>query len=61
MMPNSNNLHAAMASVRNDELARAASRHHELDRDRPQSVPLRSPGRVRRSLARLSLAPLRQA
>ena len=61
MMPNSYNLHAAMASVRDDENARAAARHHELDRHHRQSVPLRSPGRVRRSLARLSLAPLRQA
>ncbi|MEA2448369.1 MAG: hypothetical protein QOG63_301 [Thermoleophilaceae bacterium] len=61
MMPNSHHLHAAMASVRDDENMRAALRHHELDRHRQRSVPLRAAGRVRRSLARLSLAPLRQA
>jgi hypothetical protein len=61
MMPNSHNLHAAMASVRSNELDLAAARHHELNTQRRRSAPLRSPGRMRRSLARLSLAPLRQA
>ena len=60
MMPNSHQLHLAMAATRSDELDRAAARHYDLDRPEP-NVPQRSPGRVRRGLARLSLAPLRQA
>ena len=60
MLPSSH-IHAAMATARNAELTLAAHRHHGLESQRPQSAPLRSTGRMRRSLARLSLAPLRQA